>query len=98
MSTDAVFAQLFRDVLRILVLNIRDRNDTHLFRRKPHREVARVMLDQESNHALMRTKWRTVNTERHFIMTVLVCVFQIKAFRDSKINLIRSEREFASNR
>ena len=53
MRPDALLAQLPDDAVGIFILPIRDRDDAHLFRREPDREVSGVMLDQEPDHALV---------------------------------------------
>src|SRR5690349_3428638 len=52
------------------------------------------MLDQEPDHTLMRSEWRSMDAERNFFIAFLVRELQIEARRNGKINLVRGEREF----
>jgi len=46
-----------------------ERDDAHLIRREPEREVARVMLDEEADEALMRAERRAMDARRRLLET-----------------------------
>ena len=51
-----------------------ERDDAHLIRREPEREVARVMLDEKADEPLMRAERRAMDAERRLVRVVLVTV------------------------
>ena len=59
-------------------------DDPHLFRRKPEREVAGVMFDEETDEPLVRAQRRAVDAERRLLGVVLVAVDQAEPFGTAK--------------
>ncbi len=71
-GTDTLVAQLADDALRVFVLWVGDRDDAHLLGRKPDREVAGVVLEQETDKALVGAERGAVDAERRLLDPVLI--------------------------
>src|SRR5437667_12136884 len=56
------------------------------------------MLDQESDEALVRAEWGTMNAERNLVDVVPVFVAKIKPARLGKINLVGRDGKLAADR
>ena len=67
----------------------------HLLRGEPHRELAGVMLDQETDHALVRAQGCPVDAQRGLFLALLVDEGQVKAFGDGKVHLVGGQGELA---
>ena len=77
---------------------VADREDAHLFRREPEREIAGVMLDQEADETLVRAERRAMNAERRLLGVVAVFVSEIETARLREIDLVGGDGEFAADR
>ena len=53
-----------------------NRNDDSLRRRKPQRQIALRLFQQEGNEAVQGTENRTVNDDRTLLLTILVYIFR----------------------
>jgi len=52
------------------------RDDAHLIRREPEREVTGVMLDEEADEALVRAERRALDAQRRLVGIILVALGQ----------------------
>ena len=64
---------------------------------EPKREIAGVMLDQKSDETFVRAKRRAMNADRNLIGIIAVLIAKIETARLRKIDLVRRERELASD-
>src|SRR5581483_6011490 len=90
-SSEAFSSQIVADLLRIIALTIRDRQYYRLYRRKPNREFAFVVFDQDSEESLHRTQQRPVNHNRPMRLTVFADVFKTEPLWQIKVELYRRQ-------
>src|SRR5271157_3104943 len=76
--------QLVADFIGVRVVLLADRYDDHLHRREPHRERARVVLDEHAKEALLRAIKRSVHHERLMPLAVLADILQREALRQGE--------------
>ena len=77
---------------------VADGQDTDLFRREPEREVAGIMLDQETDESLVRAQRRAMNAERRRFRVLAGFVNKPKPGRDGEVDLISRDAELAADR
>ena len=97
LGADLVCAQLLQDRHRILdhFGVVADGDDADLLGREPKREIAGVMLNQESDEPLVRAERRAMDADRDLVDVVLVFVAQIEIARLREIDLVRRDRKLA---
>ena len=76
---------------------VADRENTHLFGRKPEREIAGVMLDQKADEPFVRAERRAMDAERRFIRIVAVAINESHPPGLGEIHLVGRQREFAAD-
>ena len=64
---------------------------------KARREIAGVMLDQESDETFVRTERRAMNADRDLVGVVAIFVAKIKPARLGEIDLIGREGKLATD-
>ena len=74
-----------------------ERDDAHLIRREPEREVARVMFDEKADEPLMRAERRAMDAQRRLVRVVLVAVGQAELGGHGEVHLVGGDGEFAAN-
>ena len=74
-----------------------ERDDAHLIRREPEREVAGVMLDEEADEPLVRAERRAMDAQRRLVRVVLVAVGEAELGGHGEVHLVRGDGEFAAD-
>ncbi len=87
LNAHAGFFQFRAHFVGVLGVALADGNDHGLDRRQPHRERARVVLDQDAEEALDRSIQRAVHHHRLVALPVLADVFQVEALRQVEVEL-----------
>src|SRR5271157_1793513 len=90
--------QLVADFVSVGVVLLADRDDDHLYRREPHRERARVVLDEHAEEALLRAVERAVYHQRLVPPAVLADILQREALRQGEVELHGRELPQAADR
>src|SRR5437763_11631251 len=98
--TDLMGAELIKNRHRIFedLCIVTDRQDAHLFGSEPEREIAGVMLNQESDETLVCAERRAMDAERNFVDVITIFVAKIETPRLGKINLVRRDGKLAADR
>src|SRR5215469_1357344 len=91
MNPRAGITQLLRDLLRVLGMLLADGNDRHLHRREPKREGSGIMLDQNAEKALHRSKQRAMDHERLLARAVFGDIFELETLRQVEVELDRAK-------
>ena len=73
-NADRVLLQAIAQRMGIADLGVTDRQDAHLLRREPQRELAFEVFDQDAEEALERTEDRTMQHDAVALLPVLVDV------------------------
>lgn len=71
---------------------------THLLRRQPHRERARIVLNEDAKEALQAAKDGTVDHDRALPLCVAIDVRHVKALRQVVVQLNGRALPLAANR
>ena len=83
--------EILHNLVGVVVVLLRNRQNHGLVRRKPQRELAGRMLEQDSHETLHRAERRTVNHYRAVELVVGTLVGQIETLREVVVNLYRTE-------
>ena len=76
---------------------VADGENAHLFGRQPEREIAGVMLDQESDETFVRAERRAMNADRNLVGVVAVLIAKIETARLREIDLVGRDGKLASD-
>src|SRR6188508_292223 len=72
-GAEAVHAQIVGKRLRVRSEALGDREDAHLLRRKPEREVAAEVLDQDAHETLEGAEQGAMDDVRRVLVVVVAC-------------------------
>src|SRR5258707_592542 len=74
--THHLAAEFLDDALGIIKLLFCNRQHTDLLRRKPEREIACIMFDEESDEPLVGSERRAMDAERGLLGIIAVLIYQ----------------------